>query len=303
MAGGKSDTRGGPSDPNRLLLNKDVYAILDGDTSLGEEGGHDLKMPYLSGLDIVSLSNKFGLPMEYGGSSRWEYVDELMRYAIKVGRFSNLLRCFFNGQGFADQLSHVPSEDLEPAHACIVKRAVDEINRRLIYGGHELRNVGNGFCVVDRNNPSPVATPMLSKVNSDYIRELSSRAQADVAAGRFDSAVTKSRTLLEETFCHVIELKGRTPSDKGDIGTLYKQVKDLYDMHADKKMDKRTNELISGLEKIVSAVGSMRNICSDSHGLGSRRILIKDYHALLVVNSAETLAGFILAVAEHAQED
>ena len=37
---------------------------------------------------------------------------------------------------------------------------------------------------------------------------------------------TKSRTLLEEVFCHAIEAKKITPVTSGDIGSLYKQVKD-----------------------------------------------------------------------------
>ena len=113
-----------------------------------------------------------------------------------------------------------------------------------------------------------------------------------------DSALTKSRTLLEEVFCYVIEQKGDTLSDKGDIGKLYKQVKDLYNMHTDSNMDKRINTLLSGLEKIVSSIAEMRNKASDSHGVGANRITIADHHARLYVNSAMTMADFILSVAD-----
>lgn len=114
----------------------------------------------------------------------------------------------------------------------------------------------------------------------------------------YDSALTKSRTLLEEVFCYVIEQTGDIPSDKGDIGKLYKQVKDLYNMHTDSNMDKRINTLLSGLEKIVSSIAEMRNKASDSHGIGANRITIADHHARLYVNSAMTMADFILSVAD-----
>jgi hypothetical protein len=52
----------------------------------------------------------------------------------------------------------------------------------------------------------------------------------DVLDGNYDSAITKSRTLLEEVFCYVIEKKGETPSESGDIGRLYNQVKQLYNI-------------------------------------------------------------------------
>lgn len=62
----------------------------------------------------------------------------------------------------------------------------------------------------------------------------------------FDSAITKSRTLLEETFCYVIEKKGETPSALGNISDLYRQVKDLYNMHGDTNTDRRIIPPLSG---------------------------------------------------------
>ena len=59
----------------------------------------------------------------------------------------------------------------------------------------------------------------------------------DVKQNHFDSAITKSRTLLEEVFCHAIERKGQVPVTSGKIHQLYKQVKDLYNMHSDKETD------------------------------------------------------------------
>jgi hypothetical protein len=69
-------------------------------------------------------------------------------------------------------------------------------------------------------------------------------------------------------------------------------------MHQDKNTDKRINMFLSGLEKVVTAVTEMRNEMSDSHGLGSRRINIMKHHTLLVINSATTMANFILDVCE-----
>ena len=67
-------------------------------------------------------------------------------------------------------------------------------------------------------------------------------------------------------------------------------------MHAHKDLDRRINILLSGLEKIISAIAEMRNKESDSHGVGSKRIGIADYHARLFVNSAIAMADFILSV-------
>ena len=56
----------------------------------------------------------------------------------------------------------------------------------------------------------------------------------------------------------MIENKGEEPSDKGDIGKLYNQVKSLYNMHQSRDVDKRINSLLSGLEKILTAIKEMR---------------------------------------------
>lgn len=145
-------------------------------------------------------------------------------------------------------------------------------------------------------NPVSVYMPLVKNIDREYIKTLSDRAMSDVNDGNFDSAITKSRTLLEEVFCYVIEKKGETPSESGDIGKLYNQVKQLNNMHQDKDIDKRINGLLSGLEKILSAIAEMRNKGSDSHGIGAKRINISEHTARLFVNSAMTMADFILAV-------
>lgn len=142
-----------------------------------------------------------------------------------------------------------------------------------------------------------VDIPTIINVDRSYIRDIATRAVIDIENSNFDSAITKSRTLLEETFCYVIELKGEVPATSGRIGDLYTQVKQLYNMHQSKDIDNRINSLLKGLEKIVSAIAEMRNNSSDAHGVGQKRYNIEAHHARLVVNSAETMADFILAVA------
>lgn len=144
-----------------------------------------------------------------------------------------------------------------------------------------------------------IDTPTIKTVNQNYITELSQRAFSDIKNGEFDSAFTKARTIIEEVFCFAIESQKQHPMESGDISRLYNQVKSLYCMHQSPNMDKRINSLLSGIEKIISSVSEMRNKGSDSHGLGKRRLSVKDYHARLYVNSATTIADFILSVVEN----
>lgn len=286
---------------NKLLMQKEIYQILDGDSALDEVDGCEVKMPYLSGPVLAGMSVDFGVPAVYGSQSRWCYVEDMMSRAIDTGRVSQLLGMFFNSPQFADALDDVPPDSFEAEHDRIVRLAIGAINRRLFFGGNELRQVGSNYVVVPKNSPTVIEAPKLKVIDRQYVKMLSERAIQDVGDGRLDSALTEARTLLEETFCYVVELRGEQPSSKGDINRLYSQVSDLYGMHATKEMDVRVRTLISGLNKVISAISDMRNNNSDAHGVGERRVSIRDYHARLAVNSAATLADFILSVAEHAE--
>lgn len=149
-----------------------------------------------------------------------------------------------------------------------------------------------------KTNTSNVYAPTIKLINNDYIKNITIRALKNIDEENFDSAITKSRTLLEEVFCYAIEKQNQAPITSGNITNLYNQVKELYNMHQDSKTDKRINELLSGLNKIINSISEMRNENSDAHGVGQRRINIKNYHARLFVNSATVISDFILAIAE-----
>lgn len=293
-----------------LLREKSILSILDGDVDFGmleingTDSGIKISMPYLSGPTLCEISNKFGLPVTYGwnggAQSRWAYLDDLLAHCIQNKRESDLLAFLFSKGQFVDKLRGQTPEVIEYAYAQIVNAVIDQINGALYFGGNELVQLGKEFVIRKLESTISVAAPSVKTIDRSYITDLSDRALKDVIDGNYDSAVTKARTLLEEVFCYVIEKKGEAPSESGDIGKLYNQVKQLYNMHQSKDMDKRINGLLSGLEKILSAIAEMRNKGSDSHGVGAKRINIADHHARLFVNSAMTMADFVLAVSEKA---
>lgn len=292
-----------------LLRRKDIIAILDGDSQIEEIDGIRIAMPYLSGPMLCELSQKFGCYQEYywGNSSkpnlsRWQYMDNILKYVIKENKVSQLLSYMMEKERFSDSLRKLNTvSDIEKMYKYIIQKVIDQINSILYFGGHELVIINNQFIVKNIDEKINIDIPNINVVNRDYIKDLSERAMKDIDEGNLDSAITKSRTILEETFCYAIEIKGEEPSDNGDIGKLYKQVKDLYSMHANKDMDKRVNKLLSGLENIVQSIAEMRNNGSDSHGLGSKRVNIADYHARLAVNSSTTMAEFILSVSQNSK--
>lgn len=292
-----------------LLRSKDIIAVLDGDFQIEEVDGIRIAMPYLSGPMLCELSQKFGCYQEYywGNSSkpnlsRWQYMDNILEYVIKENKTSQLLSYMMEKERFSDSLRNLNNvNDIEKMYKYIIKKVIDQINSILYFGGHELVIINNQYIIKNIDEKINIDVPNINIVDRDYIKDLSERAMKDIDEGNSFSAITKSRTILEETFCYVIEFKGEEPSDSGDIGKLYKQVKDLYSMHANKDMDKRVNKLLSGLENIVQSIAEMRNNGSDSHGLGNKRVNISDYHARLAVNSSTTMAEFILSVSQNSK--
>ena len=297
-----------PKSNFELLRSKPILAILDGDTEFGTIQISQTKsirnaLPYLSGPMLCEISVKFGLPATYswggGTKSRWEYLDNLLAHCISNNRASDLLGFLFSKEQFAEILRGYTPDEIDTTYQKIIATVLDQLNGQLYFGGHELVKVGERFGVQKKGAVATVAAPTVKIIDQAYIVSISERAMKDVSEGNYDSAITKCRTLLEEVFFYAIEKKNETPSTKGDIGKLYSQVKSLYHMHQQKDQDNRINALLSGLEKILTAISEMRNKSSDAHGAGSNRIKLEEHHARLFVNSAMTMAEFILSVCEH----
>ena len=289
-----------------LLRNKEIIAILDGDTTIADyefEDGEVVKiaMPYLSGPDLCALSTMFGLPVSYnwGGvnKSRWQYLDELLKYCIENNKCSDLLSYMIAKERFSSILKGHAASEMEKAYRVFFEAIIDKINGVLYFGGHELSVIGNAIIIHEKGDEVVVEVPKIKTIDREYVRTMSKRAMDDVEQGKYDSAITHSRTLLEETFCYALEKKSITPSTSGNLNELYKQVRNAYNMHTDVNADRRINQLLSGLNNIVSAIAEMRNKDSDAHGVGAARIKISEHHARLAVNSAMTMAEFILSVA------
>lgn len=294
-----------------LLQKKAILNILIGDTSFGEldyktKAGNNISisMPYLSGPSLCEISQKFGLGVSYswngGAQSRWQYMNDLIEHCIDNNNISNLLAFIFSKKQFEEKLSGLTAVEVDETYLIILESVIEHINGELLFGGNELVCVNGKYIIHRLGETIKISAPAVKTIDRQYIFDLSERAMKDISEDNLDSALTKARTLLEEVFCYVIEKRGETPSESGDISKLYKQVKDLYHMHPNDEMDIRFKMLLSGLEKILTAIKEMRNKDSDSHGVGARRIQIADYHARLFVNSAMTMSDFILSVAENA---
>lgn len=142
-----------------------------------------------------------------------------------------------------------------------------------------------------------IEAPKVMLVDVPYIQRLRERCSEDLKAGNYDSVITKSRTLIEEVLIYILEKNQTEIESKGDLNKLYSQIKKIYNMNQNKDYDGRVNSLLSGLGKIVQSIAEMRNMNSDAHGVGTKRIDVREHEAQLIINSAITFSEYILFVA------
>ena len=283
----------------KILINRNIINILIGDEKVCEE----YRLPYLSGPDLCALSTEFGLQKSYswngGGVSRWVYMQDLMTYLEKQGRLFELFSRLFDRQYFKELSKLTSPELVTSTYNSIVDCAIKRINANLILAKKELRVHKGQFTLTDAGTEPVFIAPKVKVVDRQQIRELPERIKDDLEHKDYDSVITKSRTLLEEVLIFIIErLTKERYKSNGDLVKIYQETTDLLNMRQKGDWDKRVNELLGGMHKIVSAIASMRNLNSDAHGAGAGRINIREREALLAANSSMMLAEYWLAVYE-----
>ena len=167
------------SSPFAFLRVKGIYEILDGDTHFkSSKLDEEVSLPYQSGPKLVQTLNAFGKPSDYGGCSRWQYVEELLDHCIANDRVSDMLSCFFDLSRFRDDLQGFSADEIERRREAIVEAAIEAINGELIFGRHELRRIGNAYAVSPIDASPTMGTPSIKVIDRPYIMDMADRAHA-----------------------------------------------------------------------------------------------------------------------------
>ncbi|MEE0316716.1 MAG: abortive infection family protein [Bacteroidales bacterium] len=283
----------------KLLINRKIINVLIGDTEVFDS----YTLPYMSGPDLCTLCTSFGLPKTYTwvgvNKSRWEYMQDLLKYLDLQERVPEFLSYLFQQERFENLTAIGAIKAVDDTYKAIVKGAIDAINAQLVIAKIKLGLIDKKFVLASIGEEISVETPNVKIINSRYIQALPDRIKDDLENRDYDSVITKSRTLLEEVLIFIIEkMTFERYKSNGDLIKIYQDATELLEMRQKKEWDKRVNEQLGGLHKLVSSISSMRNMNSDAHGVGSNRINIKKREALLVANSSMMLAEYWLSVYE-----
>lgn len=289
-----------------LLKDREIISLMIGDEEITKNMSFQtLIMPYMSGKDICDFASLLGLEITYNEEklSRKEYMEKVLDYAINNNLINNFFKELFELKRFrkvCSKISNYYGNDVMSFYWNTVYEFINCVNNILLYSKcyieYSLENFT--FSLIDTEKQIVLSTETIEKIDNQYIKKIKEQALEVVKAGDYDSAITKSRTMLEEVFIYGIEISNLKVEAKGDIIKLYNQFKGIYNLTSSSDFDIRVNDLLSGFNKIVDSVAKMRNLNSDSHGAGSRRIAIDYNIAMLYVNSAITLSNFFLSLVE-----
>lgn len=283
----------------KILLKKEIYEFLEGSGEpLLTYKGVQYGMPYYTANQLETICTDLGY-VDFTPGSRWTYVEGLLRYAISTGRCDEVLKYFFNIERF-EQLREIGSmEEIDTVYQSLFSAAISFINTSIKLTRKELVYTGNRFFIVDAGKAPIIVAPVFHELDLPYVRGLQERCKDDFLAGNYDSVITKSRTMMEEILVKILEENSCENIPRGKVIDQYNLVKRIYGLQQSRDYDERVNLLLGGLERIVQAIAQMRNADSDAHGVGSKRINVRDYEARLIMNSSITFSEYILSVRER----
>ena len=283
-------------DKFKVLQKKEIYELLEGNgSSFVKHNGKEYGLPYYTATQLGELCLEFGVTDTVCGS-RWCYIEALLDYAIENQRCDELFRFLFSENQFTNLQDIEDLKEVDAVYNQIVAEAIKYINHSIRLSRNELVYINGHFMIIESGKAPAIETPKLNVRSIPYVQGLRERCKDDFNSGNYDSVITKSRTTIEEILVQILEENSVEDIAKGDLNKLYNQVKNIYNMQQTSENDRRVNSLLSGLEKIVQSIAEMRNANSDAHGVGSRRITIRECEARLVMNSAITFCEYIISI-------
>ena len=286
-----------------LLIDNEIIELIIGDEAVNKDIMYELKMPYMSKKDILKFLEDLGYiqdNLSNENKTRKECIKDLLNYVIQNNKISSFFDKLIQIKRFRNVEMPYGYDDVQILYWDIIHAFFNSINKILLFDNCHIEYYidKKQYLLIDDNEEVEINIEKIKNVDRQYIKKIGEQIDIAVKNNDYESAITKSRTLIEEVLVLGIENKKEEATEKGNINILFNQFKTLYNMHQDSKTDKRINGLLSGIEKIITAISQMRDKNSDSHGVGKRRINLEEHHVVLFTNAAKTIANFLLSVIE-----
>lgn len=188
------------------------------------------------------------------------------------------------------------SEQNNKAIASVLRTdLINKINLELSVSDKKLIVLNEKIAIIDSKATPKILVDPAEIMNIGYVKKILNNAKENLLNNDLDSVVTKSRTIIETVFIVILRKHQIDFKENGDIGHYRSLVNKTLGMKPNNRWDENVSSLISGLNKIVDSITTMRNINSDSHG-SSNRVKINEAEAELILNSAVNISVYYLRV-------
>lgn len=253
--------------------------------------GDEEHWPYRTGPKLVDLFNRYGAKDTYGPGfpSRWQYAEESLRALNGTDTLAALICHVFDPREFMGT-----KQDHKPA--------IEFINQWFEYDGYQVA-IERGKIKIRDVDGSDVrfSSPYSSSANDahEFIDEQIEKSEQKILAGDYDGAITNARSLIEGVMRDIeCALDSDAPKEyDGNMVKLYRRVQKILNLEPSRPdIDAPLKQVLSGLNSIINGLATIRNCMSDAH---VRSYNPSKHHAVLVVNSAKTLANFLYDTKEY----
>lgn len=247
---------------------------------------------YRSAYYLKQFFLALNISFDVAGRSRVPAVEELLtgmnREAAQRDALIRIIEAVADARDYID--------DPEKLTAVVVY-----MNKRLVFDGFELRQVGMTYRVVATATNAVAASALrekakaldLSSVHSDFDRALS---QAD---SNPSGAITAACSTVESVCkCILDEMSKPYPTNKDIKGLAGEVAKHINlspgrdDLPKEWEQDIRT--ILSGLFNVIGGIGSLRTHAGDAHGKGKNPVPADPRIARLAIHAANTVSLFYI---------
>jgi len=138
------------------------------------------------------------------------------------------------------------------------------------------------------SDPFTTTTLNWSSVKRDWTKA-AERIPSDPAG-----AITTARTLLESVCMHILDERSIIYEKDGDLQRLYRTTARALTLSPEQQQEDIFRQVLGGCLSIIIGLAGMRNTFSDAHGASLADAEAQIRHARLAVNTAGTVALFLI---------
>jgi len=211
-------------------------------------------------------------------------VNKESEQPIRV--LGKLIECYLEvpDQEEEDSFIYAGMQDIRREFKDKLLSILEKCNLQYIAGGM----VSDGRSAASRSLSELVKGRDIPSIEAEFTRALEN------INSNPREAVSAACNILESIFKVYISDEGLTTPQKQDLQGVWKIVRGDLGFDPSRLEDDDLKKILTGIFSVIDGIGAFRTHASSAHGQGRKLYNLKPRHARLAINSAHTLALFVL---------